>query len=281
MAANGTDTAVVEARMEKLQLDKASLEELQLARVVTRKAQPLCLINYSSDNDDSDADEDDGRLNTERSTHENGMQRHFRTYQNCVSATTGRKYQRIVEDKHFDTDGVCRLDVHFAIGSPYLSRKHYYPNQTLKSETLFWVDDEETMAMHKVGHWRTYYEGGNIKSEFQYRDGVRYGFCKRYAMDGAIEWVKDYTKDYLQRVDAFNEKKGNVALTVMESCTILGLDELPPSMKEVNSQYRTKCAPVHPDKTPDPDAVEEFLKLSRARDTIKVYFEKKDAGDAI
>lgn len=279
MATGANGTAVVEARLEKLQLESASLEELQLARVVTRKAQPLCLVNYSSDNDDSDPDEEDGRLITERETHENGVQRHFRTYQNCVGRT-GRPYQRVVEDKHFDTDGVCRLDVHYAIGSPYLSRKHYYPNQTLKSESLFWVDDEETMEMHKVGHWRTYYEGGNIKTELQYKDGVRYGFCKRYAHDGAIEWVKDYTKDYLARVDEFNEKKGNVALTILESCHILGMDELPPSMKEVNSTYRQKCAPVHPDKTPDPDAVEEFLKLSRARDTIKVYFEKQAAGEA-
>jgi antitoxin component YwqK of YwqJK toxin-antitoxin module len=279
MAANGKDSTVVEARLEKLTLEKASLEELQLARVVTRRAQPLSLVNYSSDNDDSDADEEDGRLVTERQLHDNGVLRHFRTYQNCVSAI-GRKYERVVEDKHFDTDGVCRVDVHFAIGSPYLSRKHYYPNQTLKSESLFWVDDEVTMTMHKVGHWRTYFEGGNIKSELQYKDGVRYGFCKRYAHDGAIQWVKDYTKDYMERVDEFNEKKGNVALTVLESCNILGLDQLPASMKEVNSQYRTKCAPVHPDKTPDPDATEEFIRLSRARDTIKVYFDKLEAGEA-
>jgi MORN repeat variant len=203
----------------------------------------------------------------------NGMPRYLRTYQNCVSPG-GRKYQRVMEEKHFDTDGVCRLDVHFAIGSPYLSRKHYHPNQTLKSESLFWVDDEVTMTMHKVGHWRTYYEGGNIKSEMQYRDGVRIGFCKRYARDGAIEWVKDYTKEYMAKVDQFNEKKSEVAFTILESCAVLGFDEVPPSMKEVNSQYRSKCAPVHPDKTPDPDAVEVFLELSRARDTLKVYFEK-------
>jgi hypothetical protein len=132
---------LVEARLEKLDLQASSLEELQLARVVVRKPQTLALVGYSSDNDASDEDEEDGRLVTEREFHDNGVQRHFRTYQNAVSPA-GKHYQRVVEDKHYDTDGVCRLDVHFAIGSPYLSRKHYWPSQTLKSESLFWVDDE-------------------------------------------------------------------------------------------------------------------------------------------
>lgn len=267
---------VVETNFEKLSLQTSSLEDLQLARVVTRKPQTLSLVGYSSDNDASDEDEEDGYLVTEREFHDNGVQMHFLTYQNCVSSGTGVKYKRVVEDKHYDTDGVCRLDVHFAIGSPYLSRKHYYPNQTLKSESLFWVDDEVTMEVHKVGHWRTYYESGQIMSEMQYKDGVRTGFCKRYAQDGAIKWVKDYTKEAMERIDAFNEKKGKVSYTVMEACSVLGLKSLPPTMKEVNSQYRTKCAPVHPDKTPDPDAVEEFLQLSRARDTLRLYFEKLD-----
>jgi hypothetical protein len=143
-SANGAAAAaneLIEGRLEKLDLQASSLEELQLARVVVRKPQTLALVGYSSDNDASDGDEEDGRLVTEREYHDNGVQRHFRTYQNTVSPS-GKHYQRVVEDKHFDTDGVCRLDVHFAIGSPYLSRKHYYPCQTLKSESLFWVDDE-------------------------------------------------------------------------------------------------------------------------------------------
>lgn len=141
--ANGTQD-LVEAKLEKLQLDTASLEELQLARVVTRRPQTMVLAGYTSDNDASDEDEEDGKLFTLREYHDNGMPRHFKTYQNCTSAS-GKTFERIVEDKHFDTDGVCRLDVHFAIGSPYLSRKHYYPNQRLKSESLFWVDDEVRM----------------------------------------------------------------------------------------------------------------------------------------
>lgn len=140
------------------------------------------------------------------------------------------------------------------------------------------VNNCRSMTMHKVGWWRQYYENGNVKSEMQYKDGVRIGFCKRYAPDGAVAWVKDYTKEYMQRVNEFNEKKGKVAFTILESCSILGLDGLPPSMKEVNSQYRVRCAPVHPDKSPDPDATEEFLKLSRARDTLKAYFEKHDSN---
>jgi hypothetical protein len=135
------------------------------------------------------------------------------------------------------------------------------------------------MTMHKVGHWRTYYETGSIMSEMQYKDGVRIGFCKRYAPDGAIEWIKDYTKDYMQRIEAFNEKKGKVSLTVVDACKLLGFEGIPPSMKDVNSAYRTTCAPFHPDKTPDPDAKEEFLKLSRARDTLKSYFEKHNIGE--
>lgn len=266
---------LVQARLEKLDLETTAFEELQLARVITRKQQQISFVNYSSDQDDSDSDEDDGRLINSKEYHDNGQPRHFRTYQNCYDSQ-GLPYERLIEEKHFDIGGVCRVDVHFAVGQPYLYRKHFWPNQRLKSESVFWVEDEATMACKKWGHWRTYYDNGNIQTEMQYRDGVRFGFCKRYAHDGSIEWVKDYTKQYLERIDQFNEKKGKVAFTIMDACSVLGFDSIPPSMKEVNSQYRTKCAPVHPDKTPDPDATEVFIKISRARDVLKDYFEKRN-----
>ncbi|KAI0566711.1 Heat shock protein tDnaJ [Gracilaria domingensis] len=272
---DGNAQELVEATLSKLDLDSTPLEELQLARVVTRKQQQITFVNYSSDQDDSDSDEEDGRLITQREYHDNGQPRVFKTLQRLMDHN-GMPYERIIEEKHFDIGGVCRVDVHFAIGQPYLYRKHYWPNQRLKSESVFWVDDEVTMSCKKWGHWRTYYESGNIKTELQYRDGVRYGFCKRYAPDGAIEWVKDYTKQYLERIEHFNEKKGKVAFTIMDACNVLGFDSLPSSMREVNSQYRTKCAPVHPDKTPDPDATEEFINISRARDVLKDYFEKHE-----
>lgn len=135
------------------------------------------------------------------------------------------------------------------------------------------------MTMHKVGHWRTYYEEGNIKSELEYKDGVRIGFCKRYARDGAIEWVKDYTKDYAARIDEFNERKGNLSLSVMDACKALGFDGLPSSKREVDSNFRATCAPFHPDRTSDPNATEEFLRLSRARDTLRAYFETHGLAD--
>ncbi|PXF43150.1 hypothetical protein BWQ96_07094 [Gracilariopsis chorda] len=269
----GNEQQLVEASLGKLDLDASPLEELQLARVVTRKQQQIVFVGYNSDQDDSDSDEEDGRLVTTREYHDNGQPRYFKTYQPLTDAN-GKPYQRVVEEKHFDIDGVCRVDVHFAIGQPYLYRKHYWPNQRLKSESVFWVDDEVTMVCKKWGHWRTYHESGSIKTELQYRDGVRYGFCKRYSEDGAVEWVKDYTKSYMERIEDFNEKKGKVSFNTTDACRILGFDAMPTSMKEVNSQYRTKCAPVHPDKTPDPDATEVFIKISRARDVLKDYFEK-------
>lgn len=275
---NGTksdEQQLVNHTVDKLNLESSPLEELQLARVITRKQQQVAFVNYNSDQDDSDSDEEDGRLINIKEYHDNGQPRYFRTYQNCTDSH-GRLYQRMIEEKHFDTDGVCRVDVHFAVGQPYLYRKHFWPNQRLKSESVFWVDDEVSMSCKKWGHWRTYYENGNVMSEMQYRDGVRYGFCKRYADDGAIQWVKDYTKQYLERIEHFNEKKGKVAFTIMDACEILGFASVPASMKEVNSQYRTKCAPVHPDKTPDPDATETFLKISRARDVLKDFFEKRE-----
>lgn len=268
-----SEQQLIETGLEKLDLESSGFEELQLARVYTRKQQQITFVNYSSDQDESDSDEDDGRLITQKEYHDNGMQRYFKTYQNCYDSE-GMPYQRMIEEKHFDIDGVCRVDVHFAIGQPYLYRKHFFPNQRLKSESVFWVDDEVTMSCKKWGHWRTYYDTGNVKTEMQYRDGIRYGFCKRYGPDGTIEWVKDYTKLYMERIEEFNEKKGKVAFTIMEACKVLGLDSIPASMKEVNSQYRTKCAPVHPDKTPDPDATEIFIKISRARDVLKDYFER-------
>lgn len=261
--------------VSKLDLQTSGFDELQLARVYTRKQQQIVFHNYASDQDDSDSDEEDGRLINHREYHDNGQPRYFRTYQNCYDAQR-MPYQRMIEEKHFDTDGVCRVDVHFAVGQPYLYRKHFWPNQRLKSESVFWVEDEATMVCKKWGHWRTYYENGNVKTEMQYKDGVRFGFCKRYAEDGSIQWVKDYTKQYIERIEAFNEKKGKVALTILDACKILGFEAIPATMKEVNSQYRSKCAPVHPDKTPDPDATEVFIKISRARDVLKDYFEKSD-----
>lgn len=243
-----------------------------MARVYTRKRQQISFTDYNSDNDNSDTDSDDGQLHTERHYHENGRSRHFRTYQLCFNAS-GLPYQRIIEEKHFDIDGVCRLDVHFGLGQPYLSRKHYWPNQRLKSEAAFWVGDESTMACHKTGHWRCYYESGNIQTEMQYRDGIRTGFCKRYADDGTVEWVKDYTKAYMQRIEDFHHRKGSISFSIRDACDVLGFGDVPSSMKEVNSQYRGKCAPFHPDKTPDPEATDKFIALSRARDVLQEYFE--------
>lgn len=274
--AESMDRAVVE-RIGKLDLHSSPLEDLQLARVVTRKQQALTFHGYTSDNDDSDADEEDGRMHTRRERHDNGNMRYLKTYQNAVDSL-GRPYERLVEEKHFDVDGVCRVDVHFALGQSYLYRKHYFANQRLKSESVFWVEDEVTMACVKNGWWRQYYESGNVASEMQYdQHGIRTGFCKRYAPDGVIEWVKDYTKDYQERLAAFNRRKGEHMPSVMEAAKQLGFEALPETVKEVNSVYRTKCAPVHPDKTPDPDATEVFISLSRARDVLVAYFEKKDA----
>lgn len=273
---NGSNQ-LIQSRLERLDLNTTPTEELQLARVYSRKRQELSFYHYHSDNDDSDADSDDGKLYTERLFHENDQPRQFRTYQ-LRHDEEGQSYQRIVEEKHYDTDGVCRVDVHFALGQPYLYRKHYWPNQRLKSESVFWVDDESTMKCHKTGHWRQYYDTGNVKSEMEYKDGVRIGFCKRYAPDGVIDWVKDYTKAYMQRIEDFNSRKGSLSLSLRDACNVLELDGIPHSMKEVNSQYRTKCAPFHPDKTPDPDATEKFIRLSRARDVLQEHFDKSSAS---
>lgn len=276
---NGAPTTLIESKLQRLDLNTTPTEELQLAQVYTRKRQQLTFVNYNSDNDASDTDSDDGCLQNERYYHDNGQPRHFRTYQ-LQHDSNGLPYQRIVEEKHFDIDGVCRVDIHFALGQPYLYRKHYWPNQRLKSESVFWIEDEATMKCLKTGHWRSYYDTGNVESEIQYRDGVRYGFCKRYAHDGTITWVKDYTKSYMQRVDSFNQRKGNLSLSIQEACHMLGFDALPKSAKDVNSSYRTLCAPLHPDKTPDPDATEKFIQLSRARDVLLLHFENEKQDES-
>lgn len=268
------DQTVITVGVEKLDLHSSTVSDLQLARVVTRRAQALTYLGYNSDDDDSDEDESDGRLQHVFDYHDNGQLRHSKTFWPTKDAN-GNKYDRLVEEKHYDPDGVVRVDNHYAIGQPYLYRKHYWPTQQLKSESVFWVEDEVTMTCKKTGHWRTYFDTGQVKSEIQYRDGVRFGFCKRYNRNGAIEWVKDYTREYQQKIENFNEKKGQVDFSLGEAVKVLGLGSVPASMREVNSHYRAKCAPVHPDKTPDPDATEQFIRISRARDVLKDYFEKK------
>ncbi|KAJ8900805.1 hypothetical protein NDN08_000105 [Rhodosorus marinus] len=261
-------------RLEALDLQASNLEDLQLAGVVTRKACAIVLRDYNSDEDDSDEDEEDGRLISEKYYHDNGNPKFYKTFQKLYSR--GEPWDRVVEEKHFDVDGVCRMDVHFALGQPYLYRKHYYPNQRLKSESVFWVEDEKSLKCRKIGWWRTYYDTGNVKSEIQYNDkGVRIGFAKRYGHDGTIEWVRDYTKDYEDKLWSFNDRKGKLVFSEVDAAQMLGFEGIPKTMSEVNSRYRQLCAPLHPDKKPEPESTEQFIRLSRARDVLKEYFEKK------
>jgi len=212
---------------------------------------------------------------TDRLYHDNGNQKFKRTYQRLPATGSLPEAQRLVEEKHFDVDGVCRLDVHFGLGQPYLSRKHFYWNQRLKSEQLFFVEDERTMKARKAGHWREYYETGSIKCELQYdANGMRCGFCKRYAADGALEWVKDYTKDYMERIDDINSKRGQLKFSIKEAAKLLGCTDgsIPKDASEVDRLYRKACKPLHPDKCADPDANERFIEVSRAREVLLKHF---------
>jgi antitoxin component YwqK of YwqJK toxin-antitoxin module len=262
-----------------LDLHGSTYEELSIARVYTRHKQQLSLLHgYNSEEDVSDEDEEDGSLHTDRTFHDNGQQKYKRTYQKLTARGDLPACERIVEEKHFNPAGVCMLDIHFGLGQPYLSRKHFYENQRLKSEQLFFVEDERTMKARKAGHWRDYYDGGNIKSEMQYdQNGVRCGFCKRYNNDGSLEWVKDYTKDYIERVSEFNSKKGRLDFTEHDAAALLGFQGgvLPQTAAEVNREYRKHCAPLHPDKTSDPDATEKFIEVSRARDLLLKAVEER------
>jgi len=275
----------------KLDLHQSSAEALRLAGVYTRQSCVLDLYHgYRSDDEDTEPDEEDGRLQTVREYHENGMLKLMRTFvrrlrRDATDPTAESSYyDRVVEEKHYDPSGICRVDMHFALGQPYLYRKHYYPNNRLKSEKVFFVEDEETMRARKVGHWRTYYENGNIQSEIIYnKDGVRCGFCKRYAIDGAIEWVKDYTREQEERLQAFNAKRGNLDLTVTDAARVLGL-EGDWCSHVVNRTFRSKCAPLHPDwrRTAGDKAgetweeeqrTEAFIRLSRAREVLLKFLE--------
>lgn len=267
-----TQSQVAAIAQGQLDLHRSSCQELQIARIYTRHQTQISLANgYNSGEDDSDADEEDGRLISERSYHDNGNPKFFKTYQVLSATSTLPEAHRLIEEKHFDVGGVCRVDYHFGLGQPYLSRKHFYENQRLKSEQLFFVEDERTMKARKTGYWREYYEGGNTKSETQYdANGIRCGFCKKYGDDGALLWVKDYTKDYLGRIAEFNSKKGNLDLSVEEAAASLGFapGQMPTTSTEVDRVYRKKCMPLHPDKSPDPDANEKFIEVSRAREVL-------------
>lgn len=265
----------------QLDLHRSTYEDLTLAKVYTRKKAELCLaFGYKSEDDDTDEDEEDGRMYTERQWHDHGALKYMRTYQVLNwPGRPGATFERLVEEKHYSPDGVCMLDHHFALGQPYLSRKKYYWNQRLQSEQLFFVECERTMKSRKSGHWREYYESGQIKAEVQYdENGVRRGFCKRYGEDGSILWVKDYTKQHMMRIEEFNEKHGKVAFSLTEAAKLLGFADgkLPPTVDDVNRAYRKNCAPLHPDKAPDPDSTEKFIQISRAREVLVKHFDEMD-----
>jgi len=272
MASPSTQNRVAVVTTGHLDLQKSELQDLQLAGVYTRSKTEISLAcGYTSDQDDSDDDEEDGRLYNEKEYHDNGQQRFFRTYQKLPAKGSLPACERMVEEKHFDVGGVCRMDVHFGLGQPYLSRKHYFQNQRLKSEKLFFVEDERTMKSKKAGHWREYYDWGSVMSELVYdANGMRCGVAKRYAEDGTVEWLKDYTKDYMGRVEVFNNKRGQFACNVQEAALLLEFPpgKLPADRKELDHHYRKKCAPLHPDKSPDPDSHEKFLEVSRAREIL-------------
>lgn len=262
-----------------LDLHRSSCEELQIARVYTRHQTQVCLRNgYASEDDNSDQDEEEGRLYNSRYYHDNGNPKYFKTFTILPRLGDLPEVERLIEEKHFDVDGVCRMDMHFGLGQPYLSRKHYYANQRLKSEKLFFIENERTMFARKAGHWRDYYENGSIMAEMQYdANGMRCGFCKRYGPDGTVEWVKDYTKDYQERLVEFNSKKGSLDLSMEEALELLGFSQrqMPNNRGEIDRMYRRRCAPLHPDKSPDPDAHERFLQISRAREVLLKLLEKK------
>eukprot|EP00928_Gymnodinium_smaydae_P075853 TRINITY_DN58877_c0_g1_i1.p1 TRINITY_DN58877_c0_g1~~TRINITY_DN58877_c0_g1_i1.p1 ORF type:complete len:327 (-),score=72.54 TRINITY_DN58877_c0_g1_i1:50-940(-) len=283
MAKNASAVAI--PAPQAIDLHKSTYEELRLCNVYTRQRQEICLAHgYNSEDDNSDGDEEEGYLHTARAYHDNGQLKYVKTYQNIPPKTDPEKgylaaYERVVEEKHYSPEGVCMLDVHFGLGQPYLSRKHYHHNQRLKSEKLFFVEDERMMTCRKAGHWRTYYENGSIQSEVQYDgNGMRCSFCKRYTPDGSIEWCKDYTKDYIERVDNVNSGTGNVGhaqFGIAEASRTLGFPEgrLPKSAHEVNREYRRQCTLLHPDKSDAPDAAWRFEEATRARDLLLRMFE--------
>eukprot|EP00929_Paragymnodinium_shiwhaense_P109736 TRINITY_DN7623_c0_g2_i1.p1 TRINITY_DN7623_c0_g2~~TRINITY_DN7623_c0_g2_i1.p1 ORF type:complete len:339 (+),score=73.15 TRINITY_DN7623_c0_g2_i1:65-1018(+) len=263
-------------RAQPIDLHRSAYEELQVARIYTRNRTEMTLANgYNSEDDDSDEDEIDGKLFTEKHFHDNGQPKFKRTYLRMPARGQLPANERVVEEKHYSPEGVCMLDVHFGLGQPYLSRKHFHHNQRMKSEKLFFVEDERTMKCRKAGWWRTYYEGGNVESEMQYdHNGVRVGFCKRYAEDGTILWCKDYTKDYIERAQEVNSKSGSLEFSVEEAAKLLGFPQgrLPKSAHEVNREYRRQCALLHPDKSDDPHAADRFVEASRARDLLLSLF---------
>jgi len=103
---------------------------------------------------------------------------------------------------------------------------------------------------------------------------MRCGFCKRYATDGALEWVKDYTKDYMERIDDINSRRGQLKFSITEAAKLLGCTDglIPKDASEVDRLYRKACKPLHPDKCADPDANERFIEVSRAREVLLKHF---------
>jgi len=283
---------MVESRIAKnaedtVDLHRSSFEELQVARVYTRNRTEFATLarGYVSDDDQSDEDEMDGKMSTERQYHDiyNGKRqlKFIKTIQTLAAKGSLPGCQRLVEEKHYCPDGVCMLDVHFGLGQPYLSRKHYWPNQTLKTEKLFYVDNERTMDARKSGHWRTYHESGGLESEMQYdQNGVRTGFCKRYNEDGTLKWTKDYSKDYHDRITAVNQRAGGLEFSINEAARLLGFPEgrLPKTSHEVNREYRRQCALLHPDKSDDPLASERFIEANRARDLLLTLFSNEGSA---
>eukprot|EP00187_Rhodella_violacea_P016110 CAMPEP_0184728348 /NCGR_PEP_ID=MMETSP0314-20130426/39857_1 /TAXON_ID=38298 /ORGANISM="Rhodella maculata, Strain CCMP 736" /LENGTH=88 /DNA_ID=CAMNT_0027194175 /DNA_START=105 /DNA_END=367 /DNA_ORIENTATION=+ len=70
---------------QKIDLMTSTLEDLQIARIITRHKQEIQLrpgsaSNYLSDQEDSEPEEEDGYMKMEKYWHENGALKYCRTF---------------------------------------------------------------------------------------------------------------------------------------------------------------------------------------------------------
>ena len=69
-----------------------------------------------------------------------------------------------------------------------------YNDGFLQSRKEFNRYNEDSL---KIGYWREFYKNGSIKSESNFVNGVKKGISKRYALNGKIESIKNFSIDSL------------------------------------------------------------------------------------
>jgi len=108
--------------------------------------------------------------------------------------------------RYYSPDGKIRQEIPFVKGMEQGFGREFGPDGTVITLTEYkrgFIVDRQRINRkdgegRKQGHWFTFYDSGNLKSEVTYKDDKRNGYLKEYAENGDLLRISKYFDDVLQ-----------------------------------------------------------------------------------